>query len=55
MLGWVGMVALAGLMFKALGYGGGVDLWNVSKVQHVRFTKVRNPWDGATDVKLMAR
>ncbi|KAL8834479.1 MAG: hypothetical protein Q9176_007475 [Flavoplaca citrina] len=38
--GWVGMVALARLMFKALDYGGGIDIWNVSKAQHVRFTKL---------------
>ncbi|KAL8645954.1 MAG: hypothetical protein Q9226_007069, partial [Calogaya cf. arnoldii] len=33
--GWVGMVALASLMFKALVYGGGIDIWNVSKAQHL--------------------
>ena len=38
--GWVGLIALAGLMFKALDYGGGVDLWNVPKAKYKRFTKV---------------
>ncbi|KAL8665071.1 MAG: hypothetical protein Q9168_007780 [Polycauliona sp. 1 TL-2023] len=29
----------------ALDYGGGVDIWNVSKAQHVRFTKVHTPFE----------
>jgi len=36
----VGLITLAGLMFKALDYGGGVDLWNVPKAKYKRFTKV---------------
>ncbi|KAL8793341.1 MAG: hypothetical protein Q9182_007666, partial [Xanthomendoza sp. 2 TL-2023] len=34
------MVALASLMFKALDYGGGVDIWDISKIQHIRFIKL---------------
>ncbi|KAL8679415.1 MAG: hypothetical protein Q9224_001588 [Gallowayella concinna] len=34
------MVALAGLFFKALDYGGGVNVSDVSKIQHIRFTKL---------------
>ena len=38
--GWVDVVALASPVFKTLDYGGGIDIWNVSKAQHIRFTKV---------------
>lgn len=39
-LGWIGLTALAALMFKALDYGGAVDLWNVPKAKYAHFTKL---------------
>ena len=33
-------MALVGLLFKATDYGGGTDLWNVSKATYKHFTKV---------------
>lgn len=34
------LVALAGLLFESLNYGGGSDLWNVSKAKYAVFKKV---------------
>lgn len=39
-LGWIFEVALAGLLLKGIDYGGGTDLWNVSKAQYAHFTNV---------------
>lgn len=39
-LGWMFEIALTGLLFKAVSYGGGTDLWNVSKSKYMHFTKV---------------
>ncbi|KAL8765465.1 MAG: hypothetical protein Q9194_006559 [Teloschistes cf. exilis] len=48
-LGWVGLLALASLMFKALDYGGGVDLWNVPETQYRRFMRLFH------DIEIVAR
>ena len=40
MLGWAGLIALSSLMLKSLDYGGGVDIWNVTKADAKRFTEV---------------
>ena len=40
LLGWIFEIALTGLLFKAIHYGGGTDLWNVSKANYMHFTKV---------------
>ena len=39
-LGWIFEIALAGLTLKAIDYGGGTDLWNVSKAKYVHFKEV---------------
>ena len=39
-MGWIFEIALTGLLFKAIDYGGGTDLWNVSKENYMHFTKV---------------
>ena len=53
MLGWVFLVVLAGLMIKGLDYGLGTDLWNVSKANHVRFTKVSSQFMLRSVVRLL--
>ena len=40
LLGWLFEIALTGLLFKAIHYGGGTDLWNVSEADYTHFTKV---------------
>ena len=37
------LVALAGLLFEGLHYGGGSDLWDVSKAKYTVFKKVSTP------------
>ncbi|KAL9125699.1 MAG: hypothetical protein Q9217_005144 [Psora testacea] len=39
-LGWIFILALASLQLKVLDYGGGVDIWNVSKAHAKLFTEV---------------
>ena len=41
-MGWIFEVALAGLIIKAIDYGGGTDMWNVSEAKHMQFNKVSN-------------
>ncbi|KAI9654364.1 MAG: hypothetical protein M1821_006680 [Bathelium mastoideum] len=49
LLGWMFLVALAGLMLKSLKYGGGNDLWNVSKATYAKFTHLFH------DIEIIAR
>ncbi|KAF6218247.1 hypothetical protein HO133_006209 [Letharia lupina] len=48
-LGWMFEIALTGLLFKAINYGGGTDLWNVSKSKYMHFTKLFH------DIEIIAR
>ena len=40
LLGWLFLVAFAALLLQSLQYGGGSDLWNVSKANYKLFRKV---------------
>ena len=40
MIGWFFEIALIGLLLRSIDYGGGTDLWNVSKANYMHFTKV---------------
>ena len=39
-MGWLFFVAYSGLTFQGLNYGGGSDLWNVSKADYKKFVAV---------------
>lgn len=39
-LGWVGLVVLAGCLIKSIDYGNGTDQWNVSVAHVGKFVKV---------------
>lgn len=39
-LSWVGLFGFAGIMFRTLKYGNGVDYWNVSKADAGRFAEL---------------
>lgn len=53
MLGWIFFVVLGGLMIKGLDYGMGIDLWNVSKAKHARFTKVSSLGDALFEFAIL--
>ncbi|KAL9582108.1 MAG: hypothetical protein Q9212_003489 [Teloschistes hypoglaucus] len=40
LLGWIFLVAYAGMIIQSINYGGCTDLWNVSKANYKRFTKL---------------
>ncbi|MCJ1371597.1 hypothetical protein MMC20_002816 [Loxospora ochrophaea] len=48
-LGWIGLLSLAGLMFRCLAYGGTIDQWNVSEANIKRFNSTFK------DVEIVAR
>lgn len=48
-LGWIFEIALAGLLLKGIDYGGGTDLWNVSKAKSAHFTNLFH------DIEIVAR
>lgn len=39
-LGWVGLVVLAGILIKSVDYGNGTDQWNVSVTHVVKLVTV---------------
>ena len=39
-VGWIFEIALVGLLLKATEYGGGTDMWNVSRADVLHFVKV---------------
>lgn len=42
MLGWIGLVVLAGCLIKSIDYGNGTNQWNVSIANVGRYVKVQH-------------